>query len=622
MASAATPADDGIDDLDVVLDASARYALGGVDGHQFIAWFQGVVPMLAERFVAAIEGGEENRRAALYSLGRLLWNRLPLPDNHFRPRPLPKPERNGPCPCGSGRKYKHCCANAENFGDPFEQVSLLKYVLQQYPRTRLKELPLAELSAEELGFIGGEWLHEGRAADAAVLLERLFADLERLDERAELAFDVLADCYDALHRPRKKQALIERCLAAPDKTLRSAALHRRITIIADRGDRAEAWRLFGEAQRLQPDNPMLATLEITMLLSEGDRERLLERGKFWIARLARDRTRDYGDMIGHIRELIANPDETALRYESHDRPGLQNLRDLIARMPPPACRYDVQRDEHEACLQPRLDMRKLLAEWRGVLALLPADASIFAAGNGVVAGGSPPGIDWLQRHPLAWQCFEILDNLAHSIVSLDLMGADRVLVVPLLERGVALLRLTLCENHSERVALPWTFTENRAALRMVAALVRSCHERRQVREARELAEWMTGTLDPRDSHGLRAELVQMCLTQDDPQAALAICDRYPNDLLAATLFCRPLALYRLGRRDEAVTALRDAARSRPRILPMLFAADPKPPRCDPGVITIGGKDEAWQYREEFLPLWQRAGALDWAREVAPRGKGK
>ena len=27
---------------------------------------------------------------------------------------FPKAGRNDPCPCGSGRKYKHCCLKAEN----------------------------------------------------------------------------------------------------------------------------------------------------------------------------------------------------------------------------------------------------------------------------------------------------------------------------------------------------------------------------------------------------------------------------------------------------------------------------------------------------------------------------
>src|SRR5512137_160839 len=94
------------------------------------------------------------------------------------------------------------------------------------------------------------------------------------------------DGDDELGRP--KERLIEQVANVRDRTLRSAALHRRITILADRGERAEAWRLFAEAQRLEPDSPMLATLELTMLLGQEDYAGLRERGQFWMARLAHD----------------------------------------------------------------------------------------------------------------------------------------------------------------------------------------------------------------------------------------------------------------------------------------------------------------------------------------------
>ncbi|MHB8495885.1 MAG: SEC-C domain-containing protein [Casimicrobiaceae bacterium] len=613
-----TPPDDGTEELDLVLDASASHALKGAGGSEFIAWFQDVVPILAPHFVAAIEGGEEDRRAILQALGRLLWNRMPLPDNRFRPRPLPRPERNAACPCGSGRKYKHCCARVEEIGDPFEQVSLLKYVLQQYSRARLKNLPVDELNVDELGYIGNEWIREGRAADAAVLLEQVFADPGRLGARAEYAFDVLADCYDALNHPKKKQALIDRCLETHDKTLRSAALHRRITMLADRGERAEAWRLFGEAQRLQPDNPMLATLELTMLLNEGNRERLRERGQFWIARLARDRDHDFGDRISHIRELIANPDEIAFKYESNDRPGLQKLRALIAAMPPPACYYDVQRDEHDACLLPSLDARKLVAAWYASVAATLPGLSGFSEEEAEPLENLASGVDWLEAHPLAWQCFDILDVLARGLAWAGVMGADELLQIPLMERGCTLLRLALTNNGSEGCALPWSFVENRPALQLVAALAWARRKQRRLGEARELAQWMVSTLNPHDNHGLREDLVQMCLEQDDAQAALGVCERFPNDILATTLFGRPLALYRLGRREEAASALLDAARLRPHVLPMLFATKPRRPRGDPDHIRIGGKDEAWIYREDNLGLWTSGDALEWARGIAQR----
>ena len=56
-------------------------------------------------------------REALPELKRiaddLKQGRRPAPRSGPRPEPNPAPvgpvPRNAPCPCGSGRKYKHCC---------------------------------------------------------------------------------------------------------------------------------------------------------------------------------------------------------------------------------------------------------------------------------------------------------------------------------------------------------------------------------------------------------------------------------------------------------------------------------------------------------------------------------
>ncbi|MCH9047002.1 MAG: SEC-C domain-containing protein, partial [SAR324 cluster bacterium] len=51
----------------------------------------------------------EPSRAATW-IAREIWNATPLESNGFKPQRLPAPKRNDPCPCGSGRKFKQCCA--------------------------------------------------------------------------------------------------------------------------------------------------------------------------------------------------------------------------------------------------------------------------------------------------------------------------------------------------------------------------------------------------------------------------------------------------------------------------------------------------------------------------------
>jgi tetratricopeptide (TPR) repeat protein len=498
-------------------------------------------------------------------------------------------------------------------GNPFEGMSLLKYVLEQLPRTELRKIPVAGMDVEELGYIGGAWVREGRAADAEALLEHLFEDVARLDGRAELAFDSLADCYDELGRPRKKERLVAQVGAARDPTLRSAALHRRITIIADRGERKEAWRLFAEAQRYQPDNPMLATLEMTMLLGERNYARMKKRGQFWIARLSRDRDHDYRELIAHLRALVADPAAAALNLESRGRPEVVALRRQIDTLPAVECHYALDRVDEEACLVPAAQLASVEASWHEVVDVRKPNLTMATAADPGAWERVAPGIDWLARHPLAWQSFDVLDDLALAVQDAGIMTADVMLLAPLAERAHALLRLAVQRSDAAGCALPWGFAENRPALRLVVLLYFVQRDAGRTAEARDIARWLVLELNPHDNHGLRVELSRLCLELGDPEGALDVCARFPDDALVGTQFNRALALFMLGRHGEAEAALRGAGQHAPKALAMLLADDPKPAPMRGSTIAFGGREEAWEYREAHWALWEGNGALIWAR---------
>lgn len=613
------PEEESFDELDLLLHVAVGMILRPAGPDEFLAWFADSAPRLAPSLAAQIIGGEQDRRAAFLNIGRLLWNRTPLPDNRFRPRPLPKPERNAPCPCGSGRKYKHCCAFTEGLPDLFENLSLLLYVLRHIPAGQYKELPFNYLDPEEVAYIGHIWREEGDAKKTVKLLEPFLADPARLDQRAEPAFDTLIECYNDLGNPRKKTKLIEAFLQAPEKTLRSAALHRRITVVSDAGDFDEAWRLFHEAQRLEPDNPHLATLEIVLLQARGEYERARERGRFWIARLTRERNPDYADLIAMLRELIEAPDEMRFQAAANQVPGLDRLRALVDRIPPPECHYRLRpQDDSTGPLEPSPQLMALVIDWRSRAQVEKPSLTRMHSG-GADWEDIAPGIAWLEKHPRAWHSFDVLDDIMLALGEVGaLRGADAVLALPLLRHAEALLRLTLRENQAEGKRLEWGWLENRPALRLLAKLIHTLLDRHQDAEALPLLEWMVLTLNPNDNHGFRETLARLYLQRGDAQAALDVCERYPDDM-ASMQHNRALALYRLDRLKEATEALRAAKREYPEVLRMLLAAKPKQPRLSPHGISVGGKDEAWFYRQGHYEVWQARGALDWARSVSGAG---
>ena len=237
-------------EMDDMLRMAVRCALDNSAFQAALKNYRKLLPIVAPSLVAQMPPDEEAQRALAYAILREVWNRVPRPDHDWRPQPLPKPERNGPCPCGSGRKYKQCCgplAGASPLGG--EGLSLLSYVLERFPLSQYKNLPYNKLSAEELGHVASQWLEQDRHEQAVALLEPLLAHPAKLDARHEYAFDMLCDAYLELDHPIKRMRLVESLMQAPDRVLKAAAMHRRCTMLADQGEYPAAWKLFKEAQR-------------------------------------------------------------------------------------------------------------------------------------------------------------------------------------------------------------------------------------------------------------------------------------------------------------------------------------------------------------------------------------
>ena len=613
------PSDEALSDMDMLLHISASIILRHQDApEQYLDWITDSGPSVCpDLFSPATD--TPARDALARWLGRLIWNATPLPDNNFRPRRLPDPGRNDPCFCGSGRKYKHCCAQLDIPELHLGEETMLGEILHQWPATRFKELPLKQLSVAALGEIAGTWLESGEAQRAVKLLEPLFADINALDARAELAFDVLANAYMALGKPRKKQSLIDRVAQSRVAELRVAALQRQCSILADEGRRTEAWKLFQQAQRECPNHPAFSHLEIIMLLSEGRRDEAVQRARFWIARLQRDHADDYAELIRFLRDVVADPDAALQQFTLAHNPELSALQRCIQGLDerPPRTFYSLQAaPDGTAALHPNAKAVKLLKQWQAVFPAL--DVSLVD----IVPDGPDawmPGIldEWLDvlaTHPESLDLIEVLDDLVlalHQLPEGAPSWANHGIVEPLLQRARAIVVATLGKAHN--VALPWVIWDNRPALRLLANLIYLKLDLKDWNEAITLMEWLVLTLNPNDNHGLREPLSTAYLRTGRYADVLTLRERYPQDHLAAPAYNRVLALYRLGDLAAASNALREARMEWPEVYKFLSADNPRKPRLTPGRITYKGKDEAWYYREAHLKLWQEDSALEWLR---------
>lgn len=592
--------------FELLLHLSISHIVNTENHEQFLHWFRDTAPLIAPEFFKQFPNDPDARRSLLSVFGRELWNRTPLPSNHFRPRPLPKPERNAPCTCGSGRKYKQCCANIEQLGTPFENLSLLSTVLDTLSSSQRAALPYNYLNHEELAFVARQWMEEGREKDAVKLLEGLFADFSKLDERAEVAFDCLLDCYDVLNNPLKKKRFFARGLAAPNKYLRAAAMQRQCCIFADRNEFTEGWGLFQELQRLIPNDPSLSHLEVVMLIGQGEKQRAADRAKFWMARLAHDENAQ-GPLMEFLRSVAQGDAAGAMTEIAREMdPDIDQLIGIIGHLPKPECHYTLKpMDGSAGPLMPDAKMLRLIELW---------------VKQGESSRGLADDLKWLKKNPLAFHCFEILFDWLDALENLRAThGFEEVVLIPLLQHAEAVLHLALAKHHAENLKLEWGWLENRAALSLLERLAIMLRISKRIDEAVSVMARMVLTLNPNDNQGMRELLIHDYLRLRRIAEALTLAERFPDDM-AGMAYGAALALFMDKQETASREAVKVASEHYPEVRKMLLADKPKQPKLQEDRVQVGGKDEAWYYRQDHLDLWQSSGGLEWLRQQSGRTK--
>ena len=231
----------------------------------------------------------EMARALAVNFASMIWNGVPLPSNHFKPRPMTMPKRNDPCHCGSGKKYKHCCAQlpvlpliSANEIWPIMFENLDKDVAER--AIRENHVPL-----DALGMIAYDYLELNRPKKVVTLLEPLFdGTIRRTKDDAEYAMTLLCNAYDELGYHKKKTALLQNIIDTVARSpLRSGAWQRQATIRIDNGDANGAWAAFQNAQRDDPNSISLSLLEVQILNAQGRNEKARERADFWVRNMRR-----------------------------------------------------------------------------------------------------------------------------------------------------------------------------------------------------------------------------------------------------------------------------------------------------------------------------------------------
>lgn len=174
------------DALRAFLDKSMHVILDSEDSQAYLRW-------VGEQFPSVAEDLESQAGTIMYWLARSLWNATPLPSHGFRPQPLPEPGRNDPCPCGSGRKFKRCCASAGIAEDADPEVVMpimLRHLSPAQRKKAVKQAPTSfKITMAEHELVER---HPGRARD---LLLTMLESPPRNELEHAIIIELLSQSY-------------------------------------------------------------------------------------------------------------------------------------------------------------------------------------------------------------------------------------------------------------------------------------------------------------------------------------------------------------------------------------------------------------------------------------------
>jgi tetratricopeptide (TPR) repeat protein len=188
-----------------------------------------------------------------------------------------EPGRNDPCPCGSGRKYKHCCAGkaviaaapkAEPAASRLQRIRSLRDAGRFVEATRLASEYAGQnpRDAEAQATLGMVHMYAGRAAEAAQSLLKAV----RLAPNVAQHHHDLGWAFETLGRDSDAAAAFQRAVALNPR--HAEALERLGIQLLDHGKREEAIDCFRRVARLEPDTVLGRLSGVKVLLEEGKRD--------------------------------------------------------------------------------------------------------------------------------------------------------------------------------------------------------------------------------------------------------------------------------------------------------------------------------------------------------------
>ena len=591
---------------------------------RFLRWMQ--ERMGVRRKTLFSPGTEEDMPHLATLLALAIWNVVPLPGQGFQVKKIAFPDGNQACLCGSGKKFINCCDVDLLSFDPLDCNVIWPLVFENIPAGVTRDGLVKNLIPLD-GRIHGaiSCLEKGRPKKALSFLEAVFSpkSIAEVGDSGAFAFSLLLDAYDMLGFGHKKRQTIAHVVASvPASPLRSEAYQQLAAMQMDQGQIRESWISFRKAQIDSPDDCKVGMLEIQLLLAEQRFDRARERAGFLLKRMKKqglddDFSREF------LEEVVSDPRKGRLRIEFAriQDMGLElvDWLEKVARRPLPEylCREPGKgrlsreiRDVRNYALTLPAAVRDCEEDWDDVC---PADFAGGAASGGALwqPDADFGWIDFLCRRPESFDSLSILEDVIRILdlhPNRELSGFNDGVLEPILQRLWAIIERIIA-GIPVKGHLPWSIPHNRSFLRITGQYILQLLQDGEMEEFFRLAERVL-EINPNDEQGVRTGLVNCYLDMERYQQALAVCRRYPNDMLVDILYGRALALFCLED-AEACHARKEAVEKLPLAAEYLLAGRVRVPEARESAESW----DAYSYRDEMLPVWKASRkALKWLKE--------
>ena len=207
-----------------------------------------------------------------------------------------------------------------------------------------------------------------------------------------------------------------------------------------------------------------------------------------------------------------------------------------------------------------------------------------------------------------------IDALHHLAIIQDVKGETEE-ARKLWTKGVEAGRSALTKKIKPGDLFEWGWIENRPYLRCLDGLATRTLQDGDTAQAMSMFEELL-SFNPNDNQGVREDLVEIYLEQNELKKAVELCRKYKDDILVGVSYGYPLTLFKLGKREQASKMIKKVIKKSPKIAKELFKKSHKKPKSEmPGYLAVGSWDEAYIYWQRYGKFWD-AEALEWLRTEA------